>query len=264
MSRAAFAWAVSRALRFAVGIGVVALLLATTMSGVAAERFATVAYLAAIAAAVALVAARFLPAPDDAAPGSQAAFPVFLGYSVGVVAILSAIAALVSEPAAEAGALVACVGLVVFAVLVRCGVVAAFGSATLRGGALAATVRYTVFACLAALVVAATAGGNGDDRVATFAFRLMAAVGALLVVVMFGQTDAGMRVSAGLAAAVTRLARELAFAKSVRNTAGCAVVAMVVASVLPQPYSEPFAAIAYAAFVAASIGLIAECRRLRA
>jgi hypothetical protein len=234
------------------------------MSGIDAERFATVAYLAAIAAAIALVASRFLPAPVDGMPRSQAPLPAFLGYSAGVIAILSAIAALVSEPSAEAAALVACVGLVVFAVLVRCGVVAAFGSATLSGGALAALVRFSVFACLAAFAVAAIAGGNGDDRLAALAFQLMVVVGALLLIVMVGRTEAGMRVSAALNAAVTHLARELAFAKSVRNTAGCGVVSMLVASLLPHPYSEPFAVIAYAAFIAAAFGLIVECRRLQA
>jgi hypothetical protein len=263
MSRAAFAWAVSRALRYAIGIGVVALLLAMTMSGVAAERFATVAYLAAIAAAIAIVAGRFLPAPDDAAR-SQAPFPLFLGFCVGVIAILSALAALVSEPAAEAGALLACIGLVVFAVLVRCGTVAAFGWATLRGGPLAAMVRYAVLACLTAFVVAAISSGTGEDRDAILAFRLMVVVGVLLAVVMFGRTEPGTRLSAALGAFVARLARELAFAKSVRNIAAIAVLSMLVAGVLPQPYSEPFAAIAYAAFVAASFGLIVECRRLRA
>ena len=220
---------------------------------------------AGIAAAIALVASRFLPAPVDGMPRSQGPLPAFLGYSAGVIAILSAIAALVSEPSAEAAALVACVGLVVFAVLVRCGVVAAFGSATLSGGALAALVRFSVFACLAAFAVAAIAGGNGEHhRLAALAFQLMVVVGALLLIVMVGRTEAGMRVSAALNAAVTHLARELAFAKSVRNTAGCGVVSMLVASLLPHPYSEPFAVIAYAAFIAAAFGLIVECRRLQA
>ena len=61
LKRSEMAWALEAALRFAIGTCVVALLVATTLSGEAAERFATVAYLAAIFAALTLAVGRFVP-----------------------------------------------------------------------------------------------------------------------------------------------------------------------------------------------------------
>lgn len=126
----AIAWALQSALRFAVGTCIVALLLATMLSGDATERFATTAYLAAIFAAVILAIQCLVPAEAcEHEVSSAGAFPSLLGYAVGVVIFLSVVAALVSEPGGEALAFIVGFASIVMAVFAR----SAMGSALARG-----------------------------------------------------------------------------------------------------------------------------------
>ena len=172
LNRATFAWAVGRALHFAIGTCVVALILATTLSGAASERFATTAYLAAIFAAAALAVGRFLPKTEPEVPAIAApAFPAFLGNSVAVIIFVSIVAALVSAPAAEGFALAGSAALVVIAVLNRRGVLAAFNAALTRGGPVVAASRYAVLIAVCALAIGSLLGGSNAETQRSRTFR---------------------------------------------------------------------------------------------
>ena len=264
LNRATFAWAVSRALRLAIGTCVVALILATTLSGSAAERFATTAYLAAIFAAIALAIGRFLPA---GAPGESArpgpAFPAFFTYSVTVVLFLSIVAGLVSQPGAEAFALAVCAVIVVTAVLARCGAIAAFNAALARGGLIVAASRYVVLVAVCALAIAALMGGYTADAVVTFAFRLAVVATLLIAASLLTPTKAGVFVQATYHRSIVmldRLTRAFVFQRTAGYAAAVAVAAIVPAAFLPAAYREPFAIAAYAAALVAAFGVAMECR----
>jgi hypothetical protein len=254
-----------RAAGLAVATCVVALVLAAALAGEAAERFATTAYLAAIFLVLVLVAGRFVgertPAPRS---GPSAAFPSFLGYSLLVVIFLSVGAGLVSQPDGEALAMTGCIALIGVAALVRCGALAAFNAALARGGVLVAAARYTVLLGVCALAITALAGG--DETVAVVAYRFMVLVACLLSGVLLAPTRAGIWLKRGFQRFVSKLdalADAFVFERAALYAGLAAIAAMLVASVLPVPVSEPFAIVAYFAAVAAAVGIVMECRRLR-
>ena len=267
LNRASFAWAVGRALRLAIGTCVVALILATTLSGAAGERFATTAYLAAIFTALALTIGRFLPSggPDESARAVRA-FPAFLSYSIGVLFFLSVVAGLVSQPGAEGIALAACAVLVVVAVLARCGTISAFNATLTRGGIIAAALRYAVLVAVCALAIGALVGGYTADTIVTFAFQVAVAATRLIAASLLTPTKAGIFVQKTCLRMVTtldRLARSFVFERTASYAAIVAIAAIVPATFLPAAYGEPFAIAAYAAALAAAFGVAMECRRLR-
>lgn len=260
------AWAIGGALRLAIGAGVIALVLATTLTGEAGERLATTAYLAAIFAAVALIAQRFLPAPDEARSAGAPAFPVFLTYFTAIAVVLTIAAALVSEPLAELLFFVACASLVVLAVLARTGALATFNAALQRGGFLVAATRYAVAAGVVTLVIAAIVPADWADGAASFAYRI--ALGATLFVAasLVAPTRFGIWIARSCVRGVNRLdslAQALVFARLKTYAAVVAIAFAVMASLLPGAFGEPFAFGAYAAACAAVIGVAMECRRLR-
>ena len=265
MSRSAFAWALARALRLAIGACIVGLLLATTLSGEAAERFATAGYLAAIFAAIVLTLGRFLPAAaEDGQPGS-APFPIFLAYSLGVVVFLSVSAVLVSEAGAEVLALVVAVALIVLAVLVRCGTVSAFNAVLVRDGLLVACCRYAVVVGVCALTLAAVLGRDGESLV-NFVFRLIVVAAVCIAASLVGQTGAGVWAQkryAETVAQLDRLSEAFVFERTASYAAIVAVAAMITASLMPPAVREAFAVIAYAGATAAAFSVAMECRRLR-
>ncbi len=268
LSRPALAWAVSRAVRLAIGTSVVAFLLAATLSGEGAERFATAGYLAAIFAAVALAVQRFLRPgrPSERNGVSAPVFPTFLIYATGIVAFLSIVSAFVSQPSAEAFTLIACFALVIVAVLVRCGTVAALNAMLVRGGPLVAASRYAVVVTLCALVLAALVGGDVGESLVRFALRVTILAAALVAASLLAPTAVGLRVQKGYAAFVgvlDKLARAFVFERVASYAAIAAVAAMIPASLLPAPFAEPFALAAYAAAACAAFGVAMECRRLR-
>jgi hypothetical protein len=265
LSRDALAWAVARGLRFAIGTCVIALVLATTLGGAAAERLASAAYLAAIFAAIMLIAARFLPPPEER-KGQSAAFPAFFSYSVSVALFLSVAAVLVSEPGAEAFAFVAALALVVIAVLARTGGLAAANAAIVQGGLLAAFRRYAVVVGTLALALVALLPADSTEGIAAFAYRITVFATLLLCGSLIAPTRLGRWVAAScmkLLQLVDQLARAFVFERAASYAAIVAVAVIVPASVLPQPFSEPFAVTAYAAALAAAVGVAMECRRLR-
>lgn len=267
LNRATFAWAVERALRFAIGTCVIALILATTLSGAAAERFATTAYLAAIFAAAALAIGRFLPRgkPQESAIAS-AAFPAFLSGSIVVLALVSIVAGLVSQPGAEAYLLAACVALVFLAVLARSGAIAAFYAALMRGGILVAASRCAVLIAVCALAIGALFGGYTSEPMVTFACQAAVAAAILIAASLLMPTKTGIFVQRTYARTIQlldRLTRAFVFERTASYAAIVAIAAIVPATFLPANYAEPFAIAAYAAALVAAFGVAMECRRLR-
>lgn len=289
---AAAAWALGGALRFAVGICVVALFLATTLSGDAAERFATTAYLAAIFAAITLAVRRALPAAFEQRGHAAPAFPTLLTYTIGVVLCLSIVAALVSYPGVEALVFVGSLASIVVAVLVRCGKMAALitvaraplvrasiriaaalqsaHAAVARGGTLLALRRYAVVVALCALGFAALAHRDESDY-AEFAYRVMIVATLLFALSTFAPTRAGIWLRDRLARTAgldDRVSRALAFQRIACYAAVTCIAAMIAASlaasVLAAPFAEGSAIAAYAAAVCATFAVAMECRRLRA
>jgi hypothetical protein len=245
---------------------VVALILATTLSGSAAERFATAGYLAAIFAAAALVIGRFLPRSGAQTAVAVPAFPVFLTNSVVVVIFVSVIAGLVSLPGAEVFALVLCAVLVVFAVLVRCGAIEAFHAALMRGGFAVGASRYAVLVAVCALALGAVLSEYAAETIVRFAFQMAVVATALIAASLLTPTKAGVYAQKAYFRTISvldRLARAFVFERTASYAAIVAVAAIVTASFLPAEYREPFAIAAYAAALAAAFGVAMECRRLR-
>lgn len=258
MTRSAAAWALRRAVRLAIGTCLVALILATTLSGDAAERFATTAYLAAIFTAIALIVQRFVPEPAAESRAAPAApFPAFLTYSVGIVVLVSVVAALVSLPGAEALTIALCLAAVGAAALARSGALAALNASLLRGGGLLGASRYAALVAVLAMLFAAVAGGDVAEILAQSAYRLMLFATVFIVASLLLPSSTGDSVRA-IWLRVTALQD-----RGTLVAAAAAVGAMICASVVPAPFSEPFAVAAYAAALCAAVGVAIECRRLQ-
>ncbi len=251
-------WALGRAVRFAIGTCVVALILATTLSGEAAERFATTAYLAAIVAAIALIALRIAPeAPAESPAVAAPPFPTFLAYATGIVIFVSIVAALVSQPGAEALTILLCFIAVGTAVLTRSGAFASLHSVLLRGGPLVGASRYAALVAVAALGLAAVAGGDVAEILVWAVYRLMLFAALFIAASLLVPTSTGDWMRA-VWLRVTAL-----HDRGTLLAALTAVAAMICASLVPAPFSEPFAVAAYAAALGAAVGIAIECRRLR-
>jgi hypothetical protein len=267
LNRGTVAWALGRALRLAVATCVVALLLATTLSGAAAERFATTAYLAAIFAAAALALGRFLPAParvERRTPSSP--FPAFLGYTGLVVLFLSVAAGFVSQPGAEAVALAAGAALVVIAVLVRSGALREFNAALARGGVTVAGSRYAVAIALSAFAIGALVGAYNAEGIVTFGYRFAVIATLFVAATLLTPTSAGVFAKTTYVRtidALDRLARNFVFERTASVAAIVTVAGFVAAAVIPWPFGEAFAVLGYVGAVATALSLILGCRRLR-
>jgi hypothetical protein len=262
----ALAATLRQATRLAVGTCVTALVLAAVLGGEAPERFATTAYLAAIFLAVVLVASRLLRGGVTAGTGAGAAFPSFLSYSVCVAIFLSVGATLVSQPGGEVLATFACVALIVAVAAVRCGAVASLNGALVRGGFLAAASRYAVLGTVVAFGIAALTGGDAGETFTKFAYRLMVLVAMLIVASLLAPGIIGVWLRRNFersVATLDRYMRALVFERTATSAAFAAVAAMLVASIVPVGFAEPFAIIAYLAGAAAVVGVAMECRRLR-
>lgn len=172
MSRA-LAWAFHGALRCAIGACVVALLLATMLSGDAAERFATTAYLAAAFAAACMAIQCFLPAAAVGRERKPAPVPPFVGYSMGVVVFLSIVAALVSQPVGEAFAFILFITSVLAVAFVHSGTIPTLRAALVRRGILIAASRYCAICGVCALGLAALLPRARSESAAEFAYLFM-------------------------------------------------------------------------------------------
>ncbi len=251
-------WALRRAVRFSAGTCIVALILATVFSGAASERFATTAYLAAIFAAIVLIVQRLVPAPPaESVVAPAPPFPAFLAYSIGIVVLLSVVASLVSRPGAEALTILLAICAVVAAVLARSGAFASLNATLLRGGMLVGATRYAALIAVLALCVAVVAGGNAAEALVGAVYQLMLLAALFIATSLLAPTSTGDWMRAVWLRVAALQDRGTVAAAAV------AVAAMIFASLLPAPFSEPFAVAAYAAALCAAIGVAIECRRLR-
>jgi hypothetical protein len=267
LSRAALAWACGQALRLAIATCVIALVVATMSSEDAAERFATVGYIAAIFAAVALASQRLLgwDRPIDVPSHLPPFFPRFLAFSIGVALAVFLLYACVSQPGSELLILIIALVLVVVAGLARSGTIAAMHAAIMRGGLLLGATRYAVAGAICALVIAAFAPADIADDAAGFAYRLILVAGVFLAASLVAASRLSAWIEAAYVRALSALDRRalmLTFQRSATYAALAAAAAIVLAS-LAEPLAELFAILAYAAAVACALGLAMECRRLR-
>lgn len=257
-------WVLGHALRLAVATAVISLILATTLQGVGAERLATTAYLAGIFAAIALVVQRFLPAGEP--PAVTQAFPAFLTFFVTVALIIGVTAILVSDPGAETILIAACLGIVGFALLVRSGSFAALNSLLVRGGGMEAAARYAVGIAVFALILAALLPSGLAGAAANIAYRLLILAALFVGALLIAPTPAGLALRQWFERFRTRfdrLADAFVFKRVASLAAIVAAAVLVVASLLPSPFAEPFAVTAYLAAAFAVVCIAVECRRLR-
>lgn len=267
LSSPGIGWALARALRLTIAVGVIALVLATTISGEGAERLATVAYLSAIFAAIVLLVQRLLPAaPDESGPAWTPTFPSFLTFFMAVALFLGAAAALAAAPGGEALLVAVCAVLVALAVLSKNGTLASVNDRFAQGGMLAQGTRYAVAVAVCALALTALLPADAAGVVASFAYALAIAATMLLAISLFSATPPGAALLARygrFVGTLDRLTVRCVFERIARYAAIAAAIVMIPAGVLLAPYSEPFAVIAYLAAVAAAFGVAMECRKLR-
>jgi hypothetical protein len=263
----AAAWALRRALRFAIATAVVALVFATTLSGEGSERLATTAYLAAIFAAIALVIQRFLPAgSNQERPVGERGFPAFLAFLFGVAVLLGLCSAFASLPGAEAFAIVAGFVIVAVAAMARSGTIATLNAALIRGGAIVAVTRYAVVLGMFGLAITALLPADMARTVADAAYRLTIVAALAIAASLIAPTRAGLfvrRCYAESKRTLDRLARLFRAECAASYAAVVAVAALFSASLFAGPGAEPFAIAAYAAAAAATFVVAVECRRLR-
>ncbi len=268
LNASSLSWALGRALRYAIGTAVLALILATLFSGGDAERLATTAYLAAIFAALVLAIKRFLPASaaEDSPNVRGGVFPAALGFSLLVGVFVLVGSTLVSQPSSEVIAIVACLGLIGVAALVRSGTVAELNVKLARGGGVLTTIRYGVMVAILALGVGALLSSRDAESFARFAYLAMVVATLAVTASLIAPTSAGALLRkwrADLANLLKSSASAWVFERTARYAIATAVIALVVATFLPRPYSERFASTAYLAvlFAALSVGITLFLRR---
>ncbi len=251
-------WALGRAIRYAIATAVFALLLTAFLSGAGAERLASTAYVALIFTVLALVVQRLLPSAKST--GSAAArpppFAASLTFLLVVGGLVTAGAALVSEPAAEGAAILACFALIGAISFVRSGGAAVFHARVVRSGALSATKTYAALAIVVGLLLAAilpSGSGEGFVKLAYFALVLAAlAVG----IALGADKPATLRIRARFASGVSLLrspAGAWVFGRTATYAIVTAIASIVATTFLPHPYAERFATTAYIATILAAL-----------
>jgi hypothetical protein len=257
-----FIWALDRALYFAVATGVVALLLSPFAADIDAERFATVAYLGAIFAAIVLTVrlgtSRLVISPRKL---STPSFPAALGFAAGVIVLLTAAKAFASNPGAEVQMIVLSLAAVGIAASARGGAFAWMRAGLRQGGPLATTARYAAVAALVALVLAAVLPIEVADFFAKLGYAAACVATIGFFVLIIAPTPAGIWAYRTYAAGLESSGAAV-FQPVIRYAAIALVAAFSIASLLPGWLAEPFAAIGYVAAVVATIGLGAECGRM--
>jgi hypothetical protein len=271
LTESALAWALRRAIHFAIATCVVALLLAACLSGADAERFATTAYLAAFFAAVSLAIEHFLAEADrsEQRSSTRPIFPTILGWAASTLVSIWVVAALVAKPDGEILAIIAGFALVLLAALARSGAFtpfSAFLSAAIRPRNVRAAAMLVLAVAIAALLLAALLPPDESAIATTLGFRLFLIAAFFFVWPVVAETRLGKFLSTLYTSIVVQLDRrvqELRFDWLATSAGAVAAVALIVASVEHGDGAEPFAVIAYLAAAAATVGVAMECRRLR-
>ncbi len=260
-------WTLGRALAYAAATAVVAILIASFIPGADAERFATTAYLAAIVAALLLATKWFFRSAPATESGraSGPPFPAVFTFASGVGALLLIGAAFVSEPGSEVLAVAGCFGLIVAAALVRGGAIAAVNARLRRGDRLAAATRYAVAAAVAALAMRALFSSLAGEGLARLAYAAAVAATVAVAASLIAPTAAGLAVRRGvarLASALRTPESSRVFARTAQYGVATVIVALILASLVPEAYAERFTTTAYLATLFAALA-IAMTWRLR-
>lgn len=254
----ACAWAVERALRYAAATAVVALAIATVAGGMAAERFATVAYVAAIAAAIAAVVRWFLPAIPSARPAVGPLFPRIVAFALGLALLIVAGAAAASQSAAEVRVVALCFGIAGAAALVHGGAFSAVRRRLTDANYLTVAIRSCVIVALCSLGAAALFAGEATDALAKLAYASAFVAATLVTASLAAALRAGALATRGYSEARRLLATPAAadvFARAAWYCVAAIVGGFALASVLPAAYAERFATAAYLASLIAAFAI---------
>ncbi|HEY2476390.1 MAG TPA: hypothetical protein VGI19_16540 [Candidatus Cybelea sp.] len=268
MNRAALAWALSGAVRYAIATALVALLLTVLLPDVSAERFATTAYLALIFAAiiVAVKWAVFGGVAEGLTRPVVPTFPSVLGFLVGLVIVLMTCAAFVSDPGAELKLIGYCLAAVAIAAFGRARALEWLGAKLSAGGPVAATTRYSAVIGAIALLLSALLPAGIAELLTIIAYGAALVAASTLAWHLAAPApvrDLILQVWADVSRIVGQFSSE-AFCERVITTSLIVLTAAVVmASVLRRPFSEPFATVAYVAAISAAVGVALECLRRR-
>ncbi len=249
-----WSWALTRGLEYATVTAVAALFVAALLSGPDAERFATVAYVAAIAAVIVLALKSLLPrnAPRVSGRVVGHTFPAVFTFTLSVAALLLIGAAFVAQPAAEALSVVAFVAAIAAAALVRGGALCALRTSLARGDRLTAATRYAAAAAVAALAAAALLSSQQADSFAWLAYVAAVVAAVTVGASLIAPTSAGdmLRRTYVRGAEVLQLPESAGvFARTTQYAIATAVVALALASLSPEQYAERLSTTAYLALL---------------
>ncbi|MBV8196623.1 MAG: hypothetical protein JO263_00690 [Candidatus Eremiobacteraeota bacterium] len=257
----ACAWALERALHYAAATAVVALAIATVATGASAERFATAAYVAAIAAAVIAALRWFLPAPPAAPRAAGPPFPATFTFALGLALLVVASAAAASQSAAEVRVVALCFGIIGGAALVRGGALSAFRRRLADADYLdylTVTIRYCVVVVICALAAAALFAGGVTDAFAKLAYASAFVATVLVTASLVAPSRVGALARTAYAESRRLLAAPAAagvFARAAWYSVAMIVAGLLLTSVLPAGYGERFATVAYLASLVAAFAI---------
>ena len=269
LKREAVAWALTGAIRYAIGVALLAILLAVLMPDPGGERFATTAYLAAIFVAI-VVGTKWLVfrgVSDGSSRPAAVTFPRVLTFTTGLLGLLAIVSALVAQPGAESALILYCLAAVALAAFGRAGAFAWLHAKLAGGDRAVATIRYSAIVGALALLINALLRSAISEFFATIAYAAALVGATTLAWRLAAPTALGALVKQSWTESsevVTQLSSNLAFARLVNASVVAMVASILMASVLRRPFSEPFATVAYLAGVFAAVGVGMECWRRRA
>lgn len=255
----AWRWVLGRALQYAIGTAVIALLIAT-ISGADAERFASTAYVAAIVAALLVGVQWFLPSPSEpvSAP-RRPIFPEVFFFSLGVAVLLVCASALIVQPGDEVRLVLVCGAVIFIAVLVRRGAIIAVRQRLDRGDRLSVAMRYASAAAAVAMAASATLASDAGDIFARTAYAAALIATVALAASLIAPTRAGEWLVATchrVQSAVTTPAGAEVFARTAQYAVATAIAALVLAGLAAPPVGERFATAAYVATLFAALAVV--------
>lgn len=266
MTGAAVRAILERAIGYAVAVLVASFVLAALLSDVDAERFATTAYLAAVAIALALAVRTILPAREMRIAKSLPPFPAILAYSATTIVLVGIGAAFVADPGAEATIFTGFALLIALLGFIRSGAAARVFGWLVRGGVLSGTINCAALLLVVAIAGAAWATPENAEAPAKLAYAAGLALLAALTVSQFAATRFGRDLRAAAArtgALLVSPASAAVFATAARYSAATFVVSVLLALVSSEPTAERFATVAYIAALFAA-GTAVMTWRLRA
>ena len=258
----AYVWALERGLRFAAATAVVALAASTLFSGADAERFATTAYLAAIVAALALMLRWFVREVHPPQGERGPLFPAILTFVLWLAFFIGAGITLGSQPGAALPTIVAAFGLIAIAALVRGGALLKLCTKLSGGDRLSAVTRFAVAAAITALVAGVLLGSAHSEALAQIAYLSAIVATTAVAASLIAPTHAGSVAQRLYDQTVERgvtPANASIFAQTTEYAVATATAAILLASLLPQPYSERFATAAYLAVFFAILATAGRC-----